>query len=74
MDEKTSALTVEGENTEAIIALMINDVEYVKLTPEGFFVKGEKVEDKHDVYNGFFDFLVEVQGLKDTRKNNNESK
>jgi hypothetical protein len=35
--------------------------EYIKITEEGFFVDGERIEDKYDVYTRFNDFLNHIK-------------
>lgn len=36
-------------------------VEILKITKEGFFFKGEKVEDVHNVYERFNDWLTKAE-------------
>lgn len=45
-------------NEPSTIAFVVDDEELMKLTKEGFYYKGEKVEDVHKVYGHMRDWLI----------------
>lgn len=64
---------METKESEPCIAFMLPDpsstpdnpmrVEIIKITKDGFFYKGEKVEDVHNVYDRFNKLLSEAEAL-----------
>ena len=58
MDDITLTQDLPNFNTTTFSA---GGEELLKLSPEGFYYKGEKVEDVHDVYNRFNDWLTAAE-------------
>ena len=56
-----------GEENEIILTATNKEnvkEDIIKISSEGFFFRGEKVEDTHDVYNRFHEWLKNAEQSK----------
>jgi hypothetical protein len=43
------------------ISFSIEEQEFIKISPDGFFYKGEKIDDVHNVYERFNEWLKQSE-------------
>jgi hypothetical protein len=49
------------------------NIEIIKISKEGFFYKGEKVEDIHNIYERFNEWLSGAEAQKESRQQNEQN-